>query len=52
MSFASEPYGIFVDDLVSARVPFADAPAAYELVDRHPDETLGVLLEYPTDPAA
>jgi 2-desacetyl-2-hydroxyethyl bacteriochlorophyllide A dehydrogenase len=32
--------------LVSHRFPFADAQAAYELVDRHPDRVLQVLLAY------
>jgi 2-desacetyl-2-hydroxyethyl bacteriochlorophyllide A dehydrogenase len=32
--------------LVTHRFPFADAPAAYELVDRAPDATVQVLLDY------
>ena len=32
--------------LVTHRFPFADAAAAYDLVDRSPDETVQVLLEY------
>jgi len=32
--------------LVSHRFPFADAQAAYELIDRHPERVLQVLLEY------
>jgi threonine dehydrogenase-like Zn-dependent dehydrogenase len=27
-------------------LPFERAPEAYELLDSHPDETMGVLLEY------
>jgi 2-desacetyl-2-hydroxyethyl bacteriochlorophyllide A dehydrogenase len=33
-------------ELVTARVPFRDAPRAYDMVDRHRDEVLGVLLDY------
>jgi 2-desacetyl-2-hydroxyethyl bacteriochlorophyllide A dehydrogenase len=33
-----------VRSMISHRVGFEDAAAAYELVDRHPAETLGVLL--------
>jgi 2-desacetyl-2-hydroxyethyl bacteriochlorophyllide A dehydrogenase len=32
--------------LVSHRFPFADAQAAYELIDRHPERVLQVLLAY------
>lgn len=32
--------------LISHRVRFTDAQAAYELIDRHPDQVLQVLLEY------
>ena len=32
--------------LVTHRFPFSEAAAAYEVVDRHPDETVQVLLEY------
>ncbi|MCU1451259.1 MAG: putative oxidoreductase [Acidimicrobiales bacterium] len=32
--------------LVTHRFPFSEAAAAYELVDRHPEETVQVLLEY------
>ncbi|HEV8654177.1 MAG TPA: zinc-binding alcohol dehydrogenase [Candidatus Limnocylindria bacterium] len=35
-----------VTELISARVPFRDAPRAYEMVDRKRDEILGVLLDY------
>lgn len=35
-----------VDDLISARVPFAEADRAYRLLDERPDHMLGVLLEY------
>ncbi len=37
---------IDVSPLVSHRLPFAQAAEAYRLVDEHPAETLGVLLEY------
>lgn len=37
---------IDVGRLVSHRLPFADAPRAYALIDREPAETLGVLLDY------
>ncbi|HEX2660111.1 MAG TPA: zinc-binding alcohol dehydrogenase [Polyangia bacterium] len=33
--------------LISHRVPFAEAQAAYELIDRQADQVLQVLLEYP-----
>jgi len=33
-------------DLISHRIPFADAPEAYELLDRHPEEALQVVLTY------
>jgi hypothetical protein len=33
-------------DLVSRRVPFGEAGRAYRLVEEHPDEVLGVLLDY------
>ena len=33
-------------DLVTHRVPFADAPEAYRLLDRHDDDVLQVLLTY------
>jgi 2-desacetyl-2-hydroxyethyl bacteriochlorophyllide A dehydrogenase len=32
--------------LVTHRFPFSEAAAAYELVDRHPEETVQVLLEH------
>jgi 2-desacetyl-2-hydroxyethyl bacteriochlorophyllide A dehydrogenase len=32
--------------LVTHRLPFSEAAAAYELVDRHPEETVQVLLEH------
>jgi threonine dehydrogenase-like Zn-dependent dehydrogenase len=35
-----------VERLVTHRIPFADAPSAYELIDTHPEQTLGVLLDY------
>jgi 2-desacetyl-2-hydroxyethyl bacteriochlorophyllide A dehydrogenase len=35
-----------IERLVTQRVPFAEAPRAYELIDQHPESTLGVLLEY------
>ncbi len=31
---------------VTHRLPFAAAPEAYRLLDRHPDEAIGVLLDY------
>lgn len=36
-----------VDAMVTHEFDFADAPQAYELIDEHPNETLGVLLNYP-----
>jgi 2-desacetyl-2-hydroxyethyl bacteriochlorophyllide A dehydrogenase len=38
--------GFGVRDMVSATVPIDDAARAYELVDRHPEETMGVVLDY------
>jgi 2-desacetyl-2-hydroxyethyl bacteriochlorophyllide A dehydrogenase len=35
-----------LDKLISHCVPFGDAPAAYRLVDEHPEETLQVVLTY------
>jgi D-arabinose 1-dehydrogenase-like Zn-dependent alcohol dehydrogenase len=35
-----------VDAFVTHRVPFEQAADAYDLIDRHPDETLRVLLTY------
>jgi 2-desacetyl-2-hydroxyethyl bacteriochlorophyllide A dehydrogenase len=35
-----------VTRLVSHRIPFAEAASAYRLIDEHPRESLGVLLEY------
>lgn len=35
-----------VERLVTRRVPFTDAPAAYRLVDESPDRALAVLLDY------
>jgi threonine dehydrogenase-like Zn-dependent dehydrogenase len=39
-----------VADLVSRRIPFAEAERAYALIDEHPDGVLGVLLEYGAGP--
>lgn len=35
-----------VASLITHRVPFAEAPRAYSLIDERPVETLGVLLDY------
>jgi 2-desacetyl-2-hydroxyethyl bacteriochlorophyllide A dehydrogenase len=35
-----------VADMVSARIPFSDAPRGYELLDRQPEQALGVILDY------
>jgi 2-desacetyl-2-hydroxyethyl bacteriochlorophyllide A dehydrogenase len=35
-----------IDRLVSHRFPFGDAVKAYELIDRHPQDSLAVLLDY------
>lgn len=35
-----------LDALVTHRFPFADAPAAYELLDRRPEEAVQVVLTY------
>jgi 2-desacetyl-2-hydroxyethyl bacteriochlorophyllide A dehydrogenase len=43
-------FGILVQDWlrtpVTHRLPFTDAPRAYELLDGHPDQAIGVLLDY------
>jgi 2-desacetyl-2-hydroxyethyl bacteriochlorophyllide A dehydrogenase len=36
-----------VAPLITHRIPFERAPEAYRLLDRHPDDALAVLLEYP-----
>jgi threonine dehydrogenase-like Zn-dependent dehydrogenase len=36
-----------VNAMVTHEFDFADAPQAYALIDEHPNETLGVLLNYP-----
>ena len=33
-------------NLVSHRMPLEDAPAAYELLDRHPERALQVVFRY------
>ena len=38
-----------VESLITHRVPFAEAPRAYSLIDERPAETLGVLLDYHDD---
>jgi 2-desacetyl-2-hydroxyethyl bacteriochlorophyllide A dehydrogenase len=35
-----------LDEMISARVAFGDAPLAYEMVDRRRDSVLGVVLDY------
>lgn len=35
-----------VTEMISIRVPFAEASRAYSLIDRNPEENLGVLLTY------
>ncbi len=35
-----------VEPLLSHRVAFSDAPSAYSLIDEHPEDTLGVMLDY------
>jgi NADPH:quinone reductase-like Zn-dependent oxidoreductase len=34
-------------ELISHRIPFADAARAFELIDQHPDQVLSVVLSYP-----
>ncbi len=38
-----------VECMISHRIDFADAASAYELVDQHPESTLGVILAHPVD---
>lgn len=35
-----------VEPMITARIPFSAAPKAYQLVDEHPEEALGVVLDY------
>jgi 2-desacetyl-2-hydroxyethyl bacteriochlorophyllide A dehydrogenase len=35
-------------DLISHRIPFAQAPNAFALLDQHPDQALQVVLTYPS----
>jgi len=35
-----------IGNLVTHRIPFDDAVRAYELIDTHPEDSLGVLLDY------
>ncbi|RXT54254.1 zinc-dependent alcohol dehydrogenase [Bradyrhizobium betae] len=37
---------IDVERFLSHRIPFAEAPQAYDLIDKNPDETYSILLEY------
>jgi threonine dehydrogenase-like Zn-dependent dehydrogenase len=37
---------IDVGQLITHRVPFADAPEAYRILDQEPDRSLAVLLEH------
>jgi 2-desacetyl-2-hydroxyethyl bacteriochlorophyllide A dehydrogenase len=37
---------LVIGPLITHRVPFADAPAAYELVLRHPERSLGMVLDW------
>jgi hypothetical protein len=47
MAVAMEELTSFdIETLVSHRLPFTDAPLAYEQIDTRPDESLGVLLQY------
>jgi 2-desacetyl-2-hydroxyethyl bacteriochlorophyllide A dehydrogenase len=47
MSVAMEEMGkLDVGRLVSHRVAFEDAPSAYEQIDTHPEDSLGILLSY------
>jgi threonine dehydrogenase-like Zn-dependent dehydrogenase len=38
--------------LITHTVRFDDAPTAYDLIDTHPGETLGILLDYTADSAS
>ncbi len=35
------------EPLISHRFPYAEAPAAYQLIDEHPEETVKIALTYP-----
>jgi hypothetical protein len=35
-----------IADLITARLPLEDAARAYDLVDQHSDEVIGVLLDH------
>lgn len=41
--------GLVVSDLVTHRFNFADAPCAYELLEKRTERAVGVLLEYSAD---
>ena len=38
--------GIDTNQMITHELPFADARAAYELIDQHPADVLGVVLDY------
>jgi threonine dehydrogenase-like Zn-dependent dehydrogenase len=44
LSFLNE---IEPEGMISHRVPFAEAPAAYRLLAEHPEQALQVVLTYP-----
>ena len=47
MAVAMEQLASFdTEALISHRVPFEEAPAAYEQIDNRPEESLGILLRY------
>ena len=37
---------IQTDSMITHEMPFNQAPAAYDLIDQHPENVLGVLLAY------
>ena len=38
--------GIAIDPLITHRIPFRDAPEAYELVVEHPEASLGMVFDW------
>ena len=40
---------LHLDSLITHRLPFADAATAYRLIDRHPEESIQIILTYGND---
>jgi threonine dehydrogenase-like Zn-dependent dehydrogenase len=47
MAVAMEELGSFdIERMISHRMPFGEAPRAYEQIDTRPEDSLGILLQY------